>query len=148
VTSSKLLRTQAVESANQYLLQSFNGANAPDLVVVFTEGAGSEPGGQANWKADHGGASWESQHIPLILSGPGVRSAYVSSQPARLVDIAPTALQIMGISKKRMQGIPLADAMKSPPGWAVQWQKSAARRLLPLVTSLQAESRLELAAHV
>jgi hypothetical protein len=147
-TSSKLLKTQAVEGANQYLLRSFNGSNAPDLVVVFTEGVGSEPGGQAGWKADHGGTSWQSQHLPLFISGPGVRAGHVSTYPARLIDIAPTVLQLMGISRGKMQGIPLADAMKSPPSWAAQWQKSTAKALTPVVAALQSESRLELAAHL
>jgi arylsulfatase A-like enzyme len=146
MTSSNLLRTGGTESANQYLLNTFNGSNAPDVVVVFAEGAGCEPGGQAGWKADHGGTSWESQHIPLILSGPGVRSGHVSSYPARLIDIAPTVLQLMGISHQGMQGIPLADALQAPPSWTVQWQQAASKRLMPVVTALQQESRLELAA--
>jgi hypothetical protein len=148
VSSSKLLRTQAVESANQYLLRSFNGPNAPDVVVAFAEGVGSEPGGQANWKADHGGTSWQSQHLPLFISGPGVRKGHVSSYPARLIDVAPTVIQLMGGSRTRMQGIPLADAMTAPPSWAALAQKAAARNLMPVVAALQTESRLETAAHV
>jgi Type I phosphodiesterase / nucleotide pyrophosphatase len=148
VSSSKLLRTGGTEAANQYLLNSFNGANAPDVVVVFAEGVGCEPGGQAKWKADHGGTSWQAQHIPLILSGPGIRSGHISSFPARLIDIAPTVLQAMGASHKGMQGIPLADALQSPPSWTVQWQRAASKRLMPVVTALQQQSRLELAAGV
>jgi Type I phosphodiesterase / nucleotide pyrophosphatase len=146
VTSSKLLRASGTEAANQYLLNSFNGPNAPDVVALFAEGVGCEPGGQAGWKADHGGTSWQAQHIPLILSGPGIRSGHVSSFPARLIDIAPTVLQAMGASHKGMQGIPLADALKAPPGWTVDWQRAASQRLMPVVTALQQQSRLELAA--
>jgi arylsulfatase A-like enzyme len=148
VSSAKLLRTGGTEAANQYLLTSFNGSNAPDIVVAFAEGVGCEPGGQAAWKADHGGPSWQSQHLPLILSGPGIRSGYVSSYPARLIDVAPTILQVMGASHKGMQGIPLADALTSPPGWTVQWQKSASKTLIPAVAALQKESSLELKAGV
>lgn len=148
ITSSKLLRSSGTESANQYLLNSFNGPNAPDIVVVFTEGTGCEPGGQAKWKADHGGTSWQAQHLPLILSGPGIRCGYTSTYPARLIDIAPTILQAMGASHKRMQGIPLADALKAPPSWAVQWQRTTGKRLMPVVAALQQQSRLELAAGV
>jgi Type I phosphodiesterase / nucleotide pyrophosphatase len=146
VSSSKLLRTGGTEAANQYLLNSFNGANAPDVVVSFAEGVGCEPGGQAAWKADHGGTSWEAQQIPLILSGHGVRSGHVSSNPARLIDVAPTVLQLMGISHSEMQGIPLADALKAPPHWTQQWQQAVSKQLMPVVTALQQESRLELAA--
>jgi Type I phosphodiesterase / nucleotide pyrophosphatase len=146
VSSSKLLRTGGTEAANQYLLNSFNGANAPDVVVSFAEGVGCEPGGQAAWKADHGGTSWEAQQIPLILSGHGVRSGHVSSNPARLIDVAPTVLQLMGISHSEMQGIPLADALKAPPRWTQQRQQAVSKQLMPVVTALRQESRLELAA--
>lgn len=146
VTSAKLLLSAGTEAANQYLLNSFNGSNAPDVVVSFAEGVGCEPGGQANWKADHGGTSWQSQQIPLILSGPGIRSRYESSFPARLIDVAPTILQLMGASHKGMQGIPLADALTAPPSWAVQRQRAASKQLMPVVTSLQQQSRRELGA--
>jgi arylsulfatase A-like enzyme len=146
VTSATLLHTAGTERANQYLLSSFNGANAPDVVISFHEGVGCEPGGQAGWKADHGGTSWEAQHIPLILSGPGIRSGHVSSYPARLIDVAPTILQLMGISPRGMQGISLADALKAPPDWTRERQQAASRQLMPMVAALQQESRLELAA--
>jgi hypothetical protein len=148
VSSAKLLRTGGTEAANQYLLTSFNSSNAPDIVVAFAEGVGCEPGGQAGWKADHGGPSWQSQHLPLILSGAGIRSNYVSSYPARLIDVAPTILQVMGASHKGMQGVPLADALTAPPSWTVQWQKSASKTLIPAVAALQRQSTLELKAGV
>jgi len=148
VTSAKLLRPSGTEAANQYLLSSFNGANAPDVVVAFAEGVGCEPGGQAGWKADHGGPSWQSQHLSLILSGTGIRSGHVSSYPARLIDVAPTILQVMGASHKGMHGIPLADALTSAPGWAVQGQRAASKTLIPAVAALQEQSVLELKAGV
>jgi arylsulfatase A-like enzyme len=146
VTGPDLFHAAGVEAANQYLLNSFNGPNAPDVVVLFTEGVGCEPGGQSHWKADHGGTSWQAQHIPLILSGPGIRIGYTSFYPARLIDVAPTILQLMNASHTGMQGIPLADALTLPPSWAVGWQRAASKRLMPVVTALQQQSRLELAA--
>ncbi len=148
VSNSKWMRTDAIESANQYLLNSFNGPNAPDVVALFSEGVGCEPGGQSGWKADHGGTSWLAQEIPLILSGPGIRAGHVSSYPARLIDVAPTVLQAMGASYRGMQGIPLADALYRPPAGAGQRQQTASRQLIPVVTALQQQSRLELAARV
>src|SRR5579884_918248 len=79
------IQASGIANANQHLLASFNGPNAPDVVVVFAEGVGCEPGGQANWKADHGGTSWHAQNVPLVLSGAGIRSGHVSSYPARLI---------------------------------------------------------------
>jgi arylsulfatase A-like enzyme len=134
------------ETANQYLLDSFNGPNAPDVVVVFAEGTGCEPGGQANWKADHGGTSWEAQHIPLIVSGPGIRSNYVSTFPARLIDVAPTVLLAMGAEDKGMQGIPLADALTTPRSGMIEQQRVTSKSLVPIVSALQRQSRLDAVA--
>ena len=143
----RLFRARRTGAANQYLLQSFDGPNGPDVVALFAEGAGSEPGGQARWKGDHGGASWESQHVPLIISGPGARQGYVSPQPARLMDLAPTALALMGISSNGMHGIPLADAWQSAPAAARAVQSAEAKVVAPVVRALKWESRLDLAAH-
>lgn len=146
-SSSKVLRADA-RVANQYLLDTFNRANAPDVVALFTEGVGCEPGGQANWKADHGGASWQAQHIPLILSGHGIRSGYVSHYPARLIDVAPTILHAMGITPKGMQGIPLADALAKTPGSTAHLQQTMSKRLVPITTALKNQSKSELASQL
>jgi hypothetical protein len=148
VSSSKLLRAAGTEAANQYLLNTFNGSSAPDIVVAFAEGVGCEPGGQVNWKADHGGTSWQAQHIPLILSGPGVRSGRSSSYPARLIDVAPTVLQLMGAPYSRMQGLPLADAIMGPPAAITERPRAASKHLMPVVTALQEQSHLEQSAGV
>jgi type I phosphodiesterase/nucleotide pyrophosphatase len=148
VTSASLLKSGGTEAANQQLLGTFNGANAPDVVVLFAEGVGTEPGGQAGWKADHGGASWQAQRIPLILSGPNIRAGHVSSHPARLIDVAPTVLHAMGASYAGMQGIPLADAFKTAPAYTSQWQSARARQLMPVVAALQRQSQLEVAGRL
>ena len=148
VSDASLQHTSAVETANQYLLGTFTGPNGPDVVVVFAEGVGSEPGGQSGWKADHGGTSWEAQHIPLIISGPGVPSGTVSSYPARLVDVAPTALQLMGIAPRGMRGIVLADALEAPSGWARHQQRANEQQVRLVTQGLQQESHLEAVAGV
>lgn len=146
VSDGSAQHTSSVEPANQYLLSTFAGPTGPDVMVVFAEGAGCEPGGQSGWKGDHGGTSWESQHFPLVISGPGVRSGGVSSHPARLIDVAPTVLQALGITPHGMQGIVLADALNSPPTWALRRQQDVAPALGGVVRALQDESRLEMTA--
>lgn len=141
-----LLRASGQEAANQYLLNTFNGPNGPDVVAFFTEEAASLPGGEAGWKGDHGGNSWQSQHIPLVISGPGVRRGYVASYPARLEDIAPTVLTLMGVPPAGMTGLPLADAMQHPSASLRRAQLTQSTVLRPVVASLQQESRLEVAA--
>jgi arylsulfatase A-like enzyme len=138
-------RAAGMEAANQYLLHTFDGVRGPDVVTFFTETTASLPGGEANWKGDHGGADWESQHVPLVFSGPGVNSG-VRSEPVRLQDIAPTALSLMGISPTGMAGIPLADAIKHPGRGAVARQRELTKTLQPVVASLKTEAAREVAA--
>jgi arylsulfatase A-like enzyme len=147
-TNKSRMRAAGTPAATQYLLNTFNGDTAPDVVLSLTEGVGVEPGGQSGWLADHGGTSWQAQHLPLIISGPGVRSNYVSNYPARLIDVSPTILALMGIGHKRMQGITLADAMRAPSSAAAKQQKALQPRLYQVVSALQKESKLDVAAHV
>ena len=141
-----LLRAPGAEQANQYLLQTFNGPSGPDVVVFFDETAASEPGGQASWKGDHGGADWQSQHLPLVISGPGVRSGVVSNAPSPLMDIAPTALALMGIPHPGMQGVPLTDAFASPTAGMRADRQAQVQRLQPVVGALQREAGSEVSA--
>jgi len=99
-----------LDSAHLYLLNTLARPGSIDIAILLHENtiATEEPIGTTG---AHSGASWFSQHIPLIISGPGVKKNYISDFPARLVDIAPTALTLMGISPRNMDGVVLADAM-------------------------------------
>jgi Type I phosphodiesterase / nucleotide pyrophosphatase len=141
-----LFRAAGTEAANQYLLHSFDGPNGPDVVVFFMEDTASLPGGEALWKGDHGGADWEAQHIPLLFSGAGVRRAFVSSFPARLIDIAPTLLTLLGAPTTGMQGTPLFDGLRGSSSAARRDLKALGTTLAPIVDALQRESWLEVSA--
>jgi hypothetical protein len=147
-SSASLLRDPAAEQATQYLLSTFNGPDGPDVAVFYTEGAASLPGGESAWKGDHGGTDWQAQHLPLIISGPGTRRGIVSSYPARLEDVAPTLLTLIGAPHTGMQGIPLADALDNPAPAQVSSQRQLGAKLEPVITALKRESRLELAANL
>jgi arylsulfatase A-like enzyme len=136
--------SRQVDNANQYLLQSFIGGNAPDVVAFCTEDAAFVTAGAESWKGNHGGAAWGSQHIPLIISGAGVAHGRVSHAPARLEDIAPTALSLFGLSTPGMQGSLLADALARPSQSQIRAQKTLDAALTPVVAALKAESRYEL----
>lgn len=146
VSDPSAQHTPRVERANQNLLRTFAGPNGPDVMALFAEGVGCEPGGQASWKGDHGGASWEAQHMPLLIAGPGVNSGAVSDFPARLIDLAPTALSLMGIPSTGMQGIVLADALHQPSSAARRIQDSRRAQIMPVTHALADESRIELTA--
>lgn len=145
-TSANRFLAPGVEEANQHLLSTFNGANGPDLVVLMKEHSMIVAGNESAWKGDHGGSAWESQHIPLILSGPGVRKGYTSIYPATLMDVAPTALSLMHTPATGMQGIPLADALLGAAAPQRAEQQSAGKIVWPVVNALTAESRTEVAA--
>jgi predicted AlkP superfamily pyrophosphatase or phosphodiesterase len=99
----------ALNTAYHALLSTFVGPRAPDVVVTFRENTIGRKLAAAH--GDHGGLNWGSQHIPLILSGPGITPGVTSHFPARLIDLAPTALRVLGLQNRAMDGIVLADAL-------------------------------------
>lgn len=138
----QLFLTGGMEDANQLLLNSFVGPDSPDVAVMFREGTAGD-WAENKWKGDHGGADWESQHIPLIISGPGVRQGVVSSFPARLIDVAPTVLALLGAPSDQMDGTALADALTSPPAGAVSKQASLRPSLTAAAHAMAAEAAAE-----
>lgn len=132
-----------VNAANAELANTLLNAHAPDVVVLAKAGD-TFSAASVHWKADHGGASWQSQHIPLIMAGPGVRRGAVIGQGAQLEDIAPTVLTLMGIAPAGMQGKVLADAMLSPASWQQSARQQEISRIGPLISALSAQDRYEM----
>jgi len=95
---------------------------------------------ETNWRGDHGGASWNAEHIPLILSGPGVRQGIHSSYPATIYDIAPTILALSQAPWTGMDGMPLYDAFTAPDvaGAAAQAALDPQRQSMVAALKLQA----------
>ncbi|HZT95996.1 MAG TPA: alkaline phosphatase family protein [Chloroflexota bacterium] len=133
-----------LDAAYRYLLNTMVGATAPHIVLVYEERTGSDVPTTKNWNGDHGGINWSSQHIPMILSGPGVRKGHKSAFPARLVDVAPTALRILGVDYPGMDGIALADAFVKPTKLEASTQRSRATYLLPAANALRERSILDI----
>jgi arylsulfatase A-like enzyme len=144
VSSTGKLADPNVATAYSDLLASMNAAESADVVLLYDENTMTETPSfiKIGRKGDHGGATWGSQHIPMIISGPGVKPGYVSSYPARLVDIAPTLETLMGIRPRGQQGVPLADAMIKPPAWAQSAQSAVASRVTNDVHALENEAVL------
>lgn len=104
------LASAAVDSANQYLLATLMNGHEP-AVVAFCKSGASSVNPDTHWKADHGGANWQSQQVPLILAGAGMNSGQIQVQPAQLEDIAPTVLTAMGVKPVGMEGRVLTEAL-------------------------------------
>jgi len=81
-----------LSAAYDYMLGTFAGPLAPDIMFTFEENTITRV--YSGKHGEHGGATWGAQQIPLVIAGPGVAKGKQSAFPARLVDIAPTALAL------------------------------------------------------
>jgi len=117
-----------------YLASTYASAQGPDLVYFTAENWKSST---SKYRGDHGQATWDNQHIPLIISGPGIKKGITSNAPARLADIAPTVLVVMGLEPEKMDGIALADALISPTDEFVRLQQMVNIQLNPLKEALK-----------
>jgi arylsulfatase A-like enzyme len=144
VSSATHLADPTVENAYSDLLSTFNEGEAPDIVLLYDENTitMTPTFAQTGRKGDHGGATWAAQHIPLVITGPGIRQGFRSSYPARIVDIAPTVETLLLVQPYHQDGVPLADAMIDPPSWAGSGQLTRGPRLSADVQALQTEAAL------
>lgn len=128
-------------AAYDYLLSTVACESGPDVVICSKEM--SIVPDEFPKKGKHYQISWGSQHIPIIFAGPGVRKGAVSMSAARLVDVAPTILALMGIEPKGMEGIVLADAMVHPRRFRQIAQQQMNQALKPLRNALRNQPRYD-----
>lgn len=95
-----------------------SGAASNTVVVLWSDngwhlGEKAVTGKNTLWK--------ESTHVPLIFAGPGVTKSARCSQPAELLDIYPTLLELCGLpAKPDLEGHSLAPQLKdaqTPRPW-------------------------------
>ncbi|GAC1400119.1 MAG: hypothetical protein NVSMB52_13740 [Chloroflexota bacterium] len=116
-----------------YLLSTEAGPTGEDVAILLRENTRNS--GLDIMTGRHGGADWGSQHITLILSGPGVQPG-ISHRSARLVDIAPTIERFMGIAPNARDGYVLADAFTHPNSADVAVQDRSSPQLDVYVNAL------------
>ncbi len=145
--SSATLITGDLDRCFLYLKSTDTGPNSADFTLIEKE----------NWRQDwsilgakpmlssHETITWNDQHIPLIISGPGVKKGVKLNTPARLADIAPTVVSLLGITPEKMDGVVLADCMERATVQQVEAQKEVTRFLEPLRAALKASSQADLA---
>ncbi|HEX8917041.1 MAG TPA: alkaline phosphatase family protein [Chloroflexota bacterium] len=134
-----------ISAAYGYLLNTLLNGHQPS-VVAFARSWATFSSSATHWKADHGGATWQSQHIPLIFSGPGIRKGAVVGGPAQLDDVAPTLLQDMGVNPAGMEGHVLTDALASSSAADQQARNAEIKGLTPIIQSLAAQQKRDQAA--
>ncbi|MDQ2744803.1 MAG: alkaline phosphatase family protein [Chloroflexota bacterium] len=131
------LASPEVDAAYQYLLGTMASPSAPQVVIFLRENSSVLGRNQRTWLGDHGGASWNAEHVPLLFAGAGVRHGVQSTYPATIYDIAPTILALLGIAPHGMDGVPLANAMTDPDLSYLQAQQAQGQELAPLVRALR-----------
>lgn len=136
----KPLAAPAVAAAYQFLLGTMVSPSAPQVVLLLAENTSIVGRNETNWKGDHGGASWNAEHIPLILSGPGVRQGIHSAYPATIYDVAPTILALLQAQWNGMDGMPLYDAFTAPDASGADAQAARGAQLEPIVQAIRLQS--------
>jgi phosphonoacetate hydrolase len=76
------------------IVQLFDNPAAPDLVAIHTAAHNWED--QGGHRGEHGSIGAIQARAPFIIAGAGVRNLGMLARSARLVDIAPTTLALMG----------------------------------------------------
>jgi Type I phosphodiesterase / nucleotide pyrophosphatase len=132
----------ALSLAYRTLANTAAAASGPDILAILAPHVSAR---QIvvygySWKEGHLGPQWDDQHIPLVLSGPGIKHGQVSSYPARLVDIAPTVEYLLGARSTGQDGIVLANAVQHTSAHDLALQRTRAARLVPIVHVLEHRS--------
>lgn len=138
------IKNNSLEETYCYLLQTVASPNSPDIFLFIKENFVIGKKFLLNTHGKHYGTTWIAQHIPLIISGPGVKSDYQSDMPARIVDIPPTILTRMGVQPRDMDGIVLADILKNPLPEQIKIQKETEAIFKKYQASLIEQSKHDL----
>jgi hypothetical protein len=85
----------AYPHALEQVAQLFDHPAAPDLCVIHSAGHNWED--QGGHRGEHGSLGIVQARAPFVLAGPGVRRQGLVEASARLVDVAPTMLELLGV---------------------------------------------------
>jgi hypothetical protein len=83
---------------------------APDIIVIpklgmfYDAGLTESPVNPTNKIAEHGGFNDDDVHVPLVVYNPGLVAQSIKS-PVQTAQIAPTAMQILGLSPFALQAV-------------------------------------------
>ncbi len=88
----------AYPHAFDHVAQLFDHPAAPDLCVLHSADHNWED--QGGHRGEHGSLGIVQARAPFVLSGRGVRSDGLVPRSARLVDVAPTVLELLGVPRR------------------------------------------------
>jgi predicted AlkP superfamily pyrophosphatase or phosphodiesterase len=127
---------EELDLSYRYLLNTHATEYSPNLYMITYEHALFNDVSPRDLMGLHDSPTWRTQHIPMIISGPGIKKNQVSEYPARLIDIAPTILKLFNIEPNNMDGIVLSDALIAIDNDAILKQEMMKKYLGPMVHSL------------
>ncbi len=84
--------------AFDHVAQLFDHPAAPDLCVLHSADHNWED--QGGHRGEHGSLGIVQARAPFVLCGKGVRSDGLVPRSARLVDVAPTVLELLGVPRR------------------------------------------------
>ncbi|MEX2267831.1 MAG: alkaline phosphatase family protein [Acidimicrobiia bacterium] len=90
-------RENSYPHAFDHVAQLFDHPAAPDLCVLHSADHNWED--QGGHRGEHGSLGIVQARAPLVLAGKGVRTDGVVPRSARLVDVAPTVLELLGVDR-------------------------------------------------
>jgi phosphonoacetate hydrolase len=93
-----LRRDNAYPHAFEQVAQLFDHPAAPDLCVIHSADHNWED--QGGHRGEHGSPGIVQARAPFILAGKGVRGDGLVPRSARLVDVAPTILTLLGVEPR------------------------------------------------
>jgi hypothetical protein len=91
-------RENAYPHAYDQVAQLFDHPAAPDLCVIHSADHNWED--QGGHIGEHGSLGIVQARAPFVLAGKGVRNDGLVPRAARLVDVAPTVLELLGVGRR------------------------------------------------
>jgi hypothetical protein len=103
VTSAGLWQVYAGEAAAQLIGVKENDPRVPDVIGIAQYGVVYT--GHKAKIAEHGGDHPEDRNVPILLVWPGATGGLNVTAPAETTQIAPTILELLGLSPEELQAV-------------------------------------------
>jgi hypothetical protein len=117
-TAAGLATIHAGAGAAHFIGTKVSDPRVPDLIGIVQHGV-VYTGGTAKI-AEHGGDAVQDRHVPLVVSGPGIRHA-VHGGRVEVTRIAPTILSLLGLHPSALEAVRIEHTQALPvveSGWA------------------------------
>ncbi len=103
VASSGLTWVATGIAADRLLGARSGDPRVPDVIGIARHGVVYTSGVKKT--AEHGGASAQDRHVPLVVSGAGVRAARTVTAAVATTQVAPTVLDLLGLDPRELQAV-------------------------------------------